>query len=367
MGGFACFRLPYEDSFTLVEQQEGDPERLCSVAELSGRSGFVIAPFAVSDRLPVVVIRPDRVRRIPVESQESEGLSLPAFPADSMWRSGSALTEGEMHDRYGLDFANFHAQLLNGRFSKIVLARSREEKHNADPMRLFLTACSLYPRVFVALVSAPVSGTWLTATPEVLLEGRACPDGRGGDFRTMALAGTRNVSEGMRGDSDLDDLSGWSDKNICEQSFVASYVTECIERFTDAFTERGPYTARAGHLLHLRSDFSFHLGDTAHLGDFLQMIHPTPAVCGLPKQETFDFILANESEPRRYYSGFMGMMDPCGSTHLYVTLRSMEICGDRFRLYAGGGLLAESVEEDEWRETEEKMKTMRKCFTEKTR
>ena len=79
----------------------------------------------------------------------------------------------------------------------------------------------------------------------------------------------------------------------------------------------------------------------------------------LPKHDAFKFILRNESVPRRYYSGFQGPLDVEGMTHLYVSLRCMSIHHNRYRLYAGGGLLSDSDEESEWNETEAKLNTMR--------
>ena len=119
---------------------------------------------------------------------------------------------------------------------------------------------------------------------------------------------------------------------------------------------------RAANLVHLRSDFTFSLPDNHHLGDLLMALHPTPAVCGLPKREAFDFIVRNEHTPRRYYSGFMGPLNMNDATHLYVSLRCMNIDGETYHLYAGGGLLKDSVEEQEWLETEAKMQTMRELL-----
>lgn len=114
--------------------------------------------------------------------------------------------------------------------------------------------------------------------------------------------------------------------------------------------------------MHLRSDFSFTLPDNNHIGDLLLSLHPTPAVCGLPKKTAFDFIIRHEHTPRRYYSGFMGMLDPQAQTSLYVSLRCMNIEQDLCHLYAGGGLLKDSIEELEWQETEAKLDTMRRCI-----
>jgi isochorismate synthase len=153
----------------------------------------------------------------------------------------------------------------------------------------------------------------------------------------------------------------WSTKNIQEQRIVATYITECLEQFTSDFREEGPRTVRAANLVHLRSDFTFRLSDHAHIGNLLQALHPTPAVCGLPKREAFQFIVRNEHTPRRYYSGFMG---PLGTaeTHLYVSLRCMNIEHDTCHLYAGGGLLKDSILEQEWQETEAKLETIRKVI-----
>ena len=151
----------------------------------------------------------------------------------------------------------------------------------------------------------------------------------------------------------------WTTKNIQEQRVVATYIAECLEQYASDFSEEGPSTVRAANLVHLRSDFSFTLPDNAHIGDLLQSLHPTPAVCGLPKEAARQFILHNESAPRRYYSGFTGPLGLGGDTHLYVTLRCMELCEGECVLYAGGGLLPDSQLEQEWDETVAKMGTMR--------
>ena len=57
-------------------------------------------------------------------------------------------------------------------------------------------------------------------------------------------------------------------------------------------------------------------------------------------------------------------MGPLGAeaTHLYVSLRCMNIEGDTCHLFAGGGLLKDSTEAQEWAETEAKMETMRRII-----
>ena len=341
MSAYALYRLPHADQYTQIE---GETCECLSCTQLNGQSGFVVAPFEVKEEQPIVLIRPDKVT-----SHPSPLTSHPSHLTSHL----SPLTSS-----YSIDFANYHSQLLQGTFRKIVLARQADETtlQPIDPVELFHCACQLYPRMFIALVYTPQSGTWLTATPEILLEGSGC------DWRTIALAGTMRLEDGQL-DGEGENTT-WSTKNIEEQRVVATYIAQCLEQFANDFREEGPRTVRAANLVHLRSDFTFTLPSDDRIGDLLQQLHPTPAVCGLPKREAFQFIIRNEYSPRRYYSGFMGPLQT-PSTHLYVSLRCMNIEDNIYHLYAGGGLLRDSTLEQEWQETEAKLETMRRCLVTK--
>ena len=319
MQGFAFFRLPY-----------------------GHQSGFVVAPFSPSEDEPILLIHDDH-------AEPSTDVALPEL-------------QHEQHDckdreDYHNNFASFHSRLLHGDFSKLVLSRSIVLPRTEDdkPMTLFRKACQFYPRMFIALIYTPQSGLWMTATPEVLLSGVDS------QWQTMALAGTMPYADDIK----------WSEKNIEEQRYVATYIVSQLERFTHDAKEEGPYTARAGHLAHLRSDFRFTLKKPSDIGSLLKALHPTPAVCGLPKEEAFRLICQQEHHARSYYSGFMGPLrlalseeetSNAATTHLFVTLRCMQVFRNACRLYAGGGLLKDSVEEQEWQETETKLDTMRRVI-----
>ena len=379
MKSFAIYRLPYQKECTLMIQHEGEPLKLKSYTELNGKRGFVMAPFAVSPDQPILLIEADDVRSVDVSRKEEGGKrkensteTLSSFlvesynqiisPSSFLLPPSSKESSLSSRQRYHIDFSNFHSNLLNGEFQKIVLSRCVQEPRKEEqlPMTLFQTACELYPRMFISLVYTPQSGMWLMATPEILLEGG------GNDWHTIALAGTMKLegeslsfdSPPVKGEARLSDIA-WTTKNIQEQRYVATYLMECLEHFSSQITEEGPYTARAANLVHLRSDFHFVLEDTRRIGELIRALHPTPAVCGLPKQQTFDFIRRNESQSRRYYSGFSGPFNPEVDTHLFVSLRCMQILDDCYCLYAGGGLLRDSEEDQEWEETEAKLETMR--------
>ena len=353
MFSFAIYRLPYEDSCTLLIQENGEPSELYSYNELSGKEGFVIAPFSLSAEDPILLLHPDRSEKMLLKDSIS-------VMNESIFAERDTEKEKE---RYIIDFDNFHSQINENEFSKIVLSRCSIE-NSYDPISpedLFERACYLYPRMFVALVHTEQSGTWLTASPEILLEGSER------HWRTIALAGTMKL-EGRQLDFDeksetiSKETIRWSDKDREEQRFVAAYITECLEQYSQNVAEEGPITVRAGNLVHLRSNFDFTLPKTSELGDLINTLHPTPAVCGIPKDKARRFIIDNEYIPRHYYSGLMGPLYPEREKHLYVSLRCMKIDDAKYELYAGGGLIRESEMESEWKETESKMETMRKCL-----
>lgn len=315
------------------------PVSLSSLSDLTGKeSGFLISPFSMADGRVIMLLQPDEVRKL-APGQVAEIVDLPFHSADGKM-TASPCSRETYHD----DFSRFHRAFSATGIQKLVLARSEDfDRKGCHPAELFARACQCYPEAFVALFSAPQCGTWLVASPEVLLLRDSV------QWHTMALAGTMRYA---------DHLPQWSDKNVREQDYVTRYIKACLDRYSDDVSLTGPYTKRAGGLVHLCTDFSFNLSQDVRLGDVLDAMHPTPAVCGLPKEEALRFILDNESVDRDYYSGFSGPLNLEGQTSFFVSLRCMRIIGDRYRLFAGGGILPESDESLEWEETEAKMQTM---------
>lgn len=376
MAAFAYYRQPYLHHATYVAQHEGEPEMLASVAELNGKEGFVIAPFSPSSDCPVLLIHPDETKLLAIENNRStlDSSDEAIAPCGDPGIDDSSDSEKLA---YSSDFSLFHDQLSNGTFRKIVLARKytmsafiqpeslSEDDFFAQSKALFMRACHLYPRLFVALVYTPQSGMWLMATPEILLKGDGC------NFSTMSLAGTQRAQPSQTiADYPVEGVT-WSEKNQEEQQYVTDYIEQCIKAFANDYSLKGPYTTMAANLYHLRTDIDFCLKDDQHLGDVLESLYPTPAVCGIPKEETREFILRHEHQPRKYYSGFVGPLMMKGKTSLFVSLRCMNILEEdrehrrphspgqlTCELYAGGGLLKESELEKEWRETEAKMQTI---------
>jgi len=366
---YALYRLPYQEQAIYIEQSKTEPEYFKSVVHLNGKEGFVFAPFSPSTKHPVVLIHPEVTRTVDVMELEVCDKWLKQCPKKLRKKEAEMQTwlNQEEKERYAKEFEQFHQQLVEGNFKKLVLSRTSTLFNRLDECPyssqfmptwgwyelLFMKACRMYPRMFVALVSDDKAGMWLMATPELLLKGE------GNDFSTMSLAGTQKATtEHSLKDEPIEGVE-WSDKNQEEQQVVTNYIEDCVKKYSDDCSLRGPYTTVAGNLYHLRTDIHFRLRNSEHLGDFLQALYPTPAVCGIPKKEAYEFIKKTEIGNREYYSGFAGILSPQANTQLYVSLRCANLCGTRATLYAGGGLLTESEQEKEWAETEAKLQTMK--------
>lgn len=344
---FALYRLPWQEELHLVLQHDMHPSILQSIQEISGRRGFVMAPFHLGDECPLLLIRPDvvlhgieNILRLPVDS-------LPIHSAKA-----SVTIRPDSRARYEKAFARFHSALRSGTLSKLVLSRRHIVSLPEDFSigQTFTRACRRYPRVLIYVCYTPLSGLWLGCTPEILLSVEQ------GEGHSMSLAGTMPVVNGV-------EPTRWDDKNFREQAYVSDYIRTCLNSHGLTLSEEGPYTARAGEVVHLKTDFRFPLPDTHYLGCLLADLHPTPAVCGLPKAEAYRFIHEHEALDRRYYAGFIGWTDPEGDTQLYVNLRCMELAGERKAvLYAGGGILASSTVETEWEETLHKLETIQRLL-----
>lgn len=238
--------------------------------------------------------------------------------------------------------------------AKVVVSRRvRAELPNGfHPVELFNALCARYAHAFTSLVGIPGVGTWIGASPELLV---ALDDT---SLRTMALAGTQ-----PRPDITVDPGTiQWGEKERVEQELVSEYVRDF---FRDAgyneFDEKGPQTVTAGKVFHLQTSFRIDLPEEERLSLanlVVERLHPTSAVCGMPRNDALRFILQNEGYDRSFYSGYLGPVFIHGKSSLFVNLRCMQLHTREATLYVGGGITADSNPTAEWYETEAKSQTI---------
>lgn len=243
-------------------------------------------------------------------------------------------------------------EIEKGTFKKVVLSRNKTAKWNGSlSVGLFYKKlCDKYSNTFNSLVFTPEYSTWIGASPETLVSKNANQI-----FKTIALAGTQKA-EGK-----TEKEANWSQKEIEEQAFVSRYIIECLKKIrVREYEDIGPKTIRVGNIFHLKTDFSVNLNEVAFpnfLGTMLHLLHPTSAVCGMPKTEAIDFVLKNETHPRELYSGYLGPLNIEQETYLFVNLRCAKIT-DTITFFAGAGITEYSDPEKEFLETELKMESL---------
>lgn len=244
-------------------------------------------------------------------------------------------------------------EINKGILKKVVI--SRKETVEIDSfyfVDVFKKLLQNYQNAFVYVWYHPKVGLWLGATPETLL---IIENLR---FETMSLAGTQTAS-------DLESVF-WKSKELEEQLLVTDFIENQLKNKVDNLQISLPETVKAGNLYHLKTLISANLhSDKASLKELVESLHPTPAVCGLPRNEAKKFIQENENYDREFYTGFLGELNfnntalTSKKSHLFVNLRCMKIENNKANLFVGGGITKDSDSEKEWQETVSKSKTMK--------
>lgn len=303
--------------------------------------GFVFAPFDGE----AVFIPLDNAEVIVAKKEEFgfKKLQPKSFDIDKQAKTGfEALV------------AKSVTAINNGDFKKLVTSRRETvEVPRIDVAEVYKKLLDTYPAAFRYCFYSEQSGLWMGATPEQLLRVE------NNTLHTVALAGTQLYNEEAE--------AVWETKEQEEQQFVTNYILRELQGHAVHITTTMPYTFRAGNIVHIKTDISAELNSNESLETIIGTLHPTPAVCGLPKKDAKVFLLEHEGYNREYYSGYLGELNfdvETGQpkTDLFVNLRCMKIEGGKARLYIGCGITKDSVPEKEFFETVNKSMTMRKVI-----
>jgi len=345
---FFAYRLPNSEEIIIGVQKDLGLMNVKGFNDLKGKQGFVFVPFDSNDKHPSWFIRQDigfSSRNI----REEDIQNLNRYKNDIAFKDNDVCLESSELDYYN-QLSEILKALKGEDLQKAILSRIQLEKNvkAVQSSSLFLQLCQHYPKAFVSYVSLPGICSWMGASPELLLKSE------NRKTETVALAGTLPVLS-----SNLSDVK-WGSKEIEEQAFVSDYIEAVFKANSiDGFERKGPFTVQAGQIAHLKTEFKIEsdlsFKDKAKMIDAL---HPTPAVCGLPKQKALDLIKAVETHDREYYAGYWGPMEVNGDFALYVNLRTMKITENQLSLFVGGGITADSIPQKEWEETQHKAQTL---------
>ena len=364
-GAFALWRKPRTQTLEFILDENQEAHRIgLTLEELP--AGFVVHPFSDQEDKKAFFIQASQYFKFNMEEPLSAE-ELPVWLQSNISQPDGNVVQLEKLLRVRSVGSNktpvqgstkeSFIQLVNqgikaigsGKLEKIVPARTKvlDLPKGFDLGKTILKLIQSYPNSFVNFFHIPQVGTWMGASPEVLIETK------GDFFYTMALAGT----QAAQGDNPLK-AAAWTQKEIEEQALVCRYIVDCFKKIRlREYEEHGPKTILAGNLLHLRTDFKVNMNATnfPQLGTvMLDLLHPTSAVCGMPRKDAHEFLQENESFDRSFFAGFLGPVNIESETSIYVNLRTANFQENQVILFAGAGVTEDSDPEKEWEETEMK-------------
>lgn len=317
-------------------------------------SGFVFSPFDLKS--PAILLPQEKCEHHVLEIQNLDV----KFKAEAEFESNS---EGKSEHiqlvKKGI------SKITSGHLEKVVLSRFEKHETLTHPLTIFKRLFNTYKNAMVYCWYHPKVGLWLGATPELLFKVE------GQQLTTISLAGTQAYNP--------NGTPNWTAKEIEEQQIVTDYLSNQIEPYTDKTNISEVETIRAGNLWHLKTRLISRISSNTKLKSIIDVLNPTPAVCGFPKAKAKDFILENENYNREFYTGFLGELNlkmaktrntnrrnvennayavVKTQSNFYVNLRCMQLKDTIAKIYVGGGITNGSVAENEWEETQNKAKTM---------
>lgn len=315
---FLLFRLPKEKQFNFIKNQE---------AVHSTASFF---PFGEGQSLHLFS---DEVLEIE-ENQVFEILNQVEFPSEKI--NISIPNKEEYLEKINQAIA----VVKENQWQKLVISRPLKVPfHQLDLAQTFLHLCEKYSQAF-CYVWKSEGQLWLGATPELL----GAFDDENSIFETMSLAGTLPIDE------------EWTEKEIEEQEAVTAYIQNVLHPFTENIKISPRIDQILGKIKHLKNEIKAKI-DPNEVDVLIQKLHPTPAVCGIPKEQCQAQILEIEQYSRSFYTGYI-KISMTKKTRFFVNLRCMRVFENEAILYVGGGITSKSNPEKEWQETELKSHTM---------
>jgi len=336
---FVMYRKPNENLVSVIVQNTTELFELDDF----NKSGFVFSPFDKKERK--ILFPLSESEQFSINSCDFDTLDIKQepFEIEEISNLNEAKKKHILLVEKSIDF------IESKKADKIVVSRKETLKlNNFDVLTSYKKMVQNYKNAMVYLWFHPKVGCWMGASPERLIHIN------NGKFKTMALAGTQAFIDTV-------DVV-WEAKEKQEQQFVTDYILKTINNTIQNVEVSKPYTVKAGNLVHIRTDVLGELKDENSLKDLVGSLHPTPAVCGLPKTVATKFINQNEDYNRAFYSGYLGELNIDNETNLFVNLRCMQLFDAEISIYIGGGITKGSNAEKEWEETVFKAEVMKKIL-----
>ena len=240
---------------------------------------------------------------------------------------------------------------------KVVLARTciLELAQIPDPFAIAAALKQKAQGAFIFCIETP-GGAFLGASPERLFFRK------GREIFSEALAGTRRRGKTEEEDSALEKELLKSEKDLREVQPVQDYLQRTLSPLCQIAPSFTPLSVhRTQNVQHLYSKCTSRLKEAISDSEIVSRLHPTPALCGVPKEKALSLIREWEPFDRGLYGGAIGWSTPEASEWV-VGIRSCLIQGRTATLFSGTGIVEGSDPKEEWDELDQKLKLYEGIF-----
>ena len=185
----------------------------------------------------------------------------------------------------------------------------------------------------------------------------------GRSFHATAVAGSIRRGDSPEEQAALAARLLASEKDRAEQRIALDDMLARLARVArDVVVDEVPHVLTLARIQHLETRIRARIPPGVDLLDLVALLHPTPAVCGLPRDAALRLLAAEEPFRRGWYAGPVGWFDDGGNGVFAPALRT-GVCRDRrWRLFAGAGIVEGSVPALEWEETGMKFEPMSRAL-----
>ncbi len=291
-------------------------------------------------------------------------------PAPAQAEAGG-LREDAIQTSLGRD-AYIHAvevakeAIASGEAIQVVLARRQSFELPADPatarplegVALYRALRRVNPSPYLFFVRTP-SFEVVGASPELLLQVE------GDRLTTHPIAGTRPRGADEREDQILSEQLQRDPKERAEHIMLVDLGRNDLGRVSRPGTvtvSKYMEVERYSHVLHLVSHVEGRLKPELDALDALRAVFPAGTLSGAPKIRAMQLIAAAEGERRGLYGGAVGYLGYDGNLDTAITIRSAVLRDGQAHVHTGAGIVAGSVPETEFEETEHKAAALRRAI-----
>lgn len=252
-------------------------------------------------------------------------------------------------------------KIKDAEIKKVVLSRFVSGNINSKTDLNFLTSKLKddYPGSYIFIYKRN-SSIFLGASPEKLFSIN------GNVIETEALAGTIARGESNSTDNELSDLLLNDSKELSEHNNVLDYIVSNLYEITTDIKYQAPTIKKLKYIQHLWTPITAKLRPGQSIHTLINKLHPTPAVCGDPKEKALHIINELEKFDRGLFTGILGWYNNKGYGDVIVAIRSALIKNNKLLLFAGCGIVEGSTPEKEFTETELKLKSILSLFKNET-